>query len=63
MLKKETILTAKEEMVIAMMPKCEVMTAVEMSKSATTRKIRCHPHAAVSPSHTLGSRDLDRCRQ
>ena len=37
LLKKETILMAKEETVIAMMPKSEVMTTVEMSKSATAQ--------------------------
>jgi hypothetical protein len=59
---------AKEETVTAMMPKSEVTTMVEMSKSATARKIRRHPHAAVSSSHpssshTVSSRGLDRGRQ
>ena len=52
---------------VAIMPKSEVMTMVKMSKSATARKIRRHPHAAVSSSHpsshTVSSRGLDRGRQ
>jgi hypothetical protein len=72
-LKKETILMAKEEAVPAMMPneetviatmsKSKVVTMVEMPKCTTARKIRCHPHAAVSSSNTLSSRGPDRCRQ
>src|SRR5260370_4064347 len=77
--KEETIVMMKEETVIAnkiavpepvkvVMPKSEVMTMVEMSKcmikSATARKMRCHPHAAVSSSHAsshpMHSRCLDR---